>query len=249
MGSSVLFMLYLTGMLRVSHLMPITLATNCPGIGEGTLPVVSIVSSAPPARTVITFDSARQRQRPKLNIFFSMFFIFSPSIFRHRTIYRRVYGQWLLIEVAHHQSLELRQRDGLKIAPNRAGPLLYWRPGHIAHDDVIAVGGLVDRKLALREANHRVAVGNPFLAVEEEKGVFTERELWRAGVGHGELKLPSVADAAGCLDNQRSSWVALERLRDCDRRICNQAALDPPALGSGACADDNRRRFLRHLLH
>src|SRR5262245_37610752 len=34
-GSSVLFMLYFTGTLRASHLMPINLAINCPGIGEG----------------------------------------------------------------------------------------------------------------------------------------------------------------------------------------------------------------------
>src|SRR5215510_10370636 len=75
-GSSVLFMLYFTGMLRTSHLMPITFAINWPGIGEGCLSVMSKPAIAPPARTAITFDRARQRQRPKLKIFFSMFFIF-----------------------------------------------------------------------------------------------------------------------------------------------------------------------------
>src|SRR2546426_424024 len=85
MGSNVLLMLYFTGILRVSHLMPITFAITRPGIGEGWALVISIVSSAPPARTVITFDSARQRQRPKLKIFFSTFFIFLPFDFSPRS--------------------------------------------------------------------------------------------------------------------------------------------------------------------
>src|SRR5262245_36260601 len=127
---------------------------------------MSICSSAPPARTVITFDSARQRQRPKLKIFFSMFFIFSPSVFRHRTICRRVYGQWLFVEKSLHHFLELRQRDDLWVAPRHARAFLQWRPGHIASNDFIAVAGLADRKLALREAHHRVAVGDLVLGGE-----------------------------------------------------------------------------------
>src|SRR5262245_38520858 len=108
---------------------------------------MSKVSSAPPARAVITFDNARQRQRPMLKIFFSMFFMFSPSVFRHRTICRRVYDQWLLIEISLHQFLELRQQDDLRVAPRRARALLHWRPGHIASDDFLAGGGFGDRKL------------------------------------------------------------------------------------------------------
>ena len=54
MGSSVVFMLYCTGIARVSHLMPMTFATNWPGIGDGTRPVMSNVSSAPPACVAAT---------------------------------------------------------------------------------------------------------------------------------------------------------------------------------------------------
>ena len=44
-------MRYWTGIERTSHLIPTTRATMCPGIGDGTLPVMLIVSSTPPARS------------------------------------------------------------------------------------------------------------------------------------------------------------------------------------------------------
>jgi hypothetical protein len=39
---------------------------------------------------VITFARARQRQSPKVNIFFSMFFISFLSFIRYRAIYGRI---------------------------------------------------------------------------------------------------------------------------------------------------------------
>src|SRR6185503_15470592 len=52
-GSRVLLMRYGTGIARWSHLIWITLAKMCPGIGEGAPAVISTVSNLP-ARTLAT---------------------------------------------------------------------------------------------------------------------------------------------------------------------------------------------------
>src|SRR5262245_17932965 len=62
-GSRVVFILYLTGMQRESHLIPMTRARTCPGMGDGVRPVISTVSSGPPAGTVIVLARMRQRLR------------------------------------------------------------------------------------------------------------------------------------------------------------------------------------------
>src|SRR5262245_53564706 len=62
-GSRVVFILYLTGMQRESHLIPMTRAMISPGNGDGVKPVTSIVSSAPPAGTVMVLARMRQRLR------------------------------------------------------------------------------------------------------------------------------------------------------------------------------------------
>src|SRR5262245_27755943 len=158
-----------------------------------------------------------------------MFFIFSPSVFRHRTICRRVYGQWLL-EIALHQLPELRERDGMRNAPRQARAHLHWHPSHIAHNDWHARAVFGDRKLAIREASHRVAVRNLALGSEEKSDFFVGKHLRRAGVAHGDWKLPLGVKAAGQRDRQLLAIRdALERLLYRDSRHREQAAINPLA--------------------
>src|SRR5262245_12698650 len=180
-----------------------------------------------------------------------MFFIvFAPSIFRRGVIYGRICGQWL-IEIAPHQLYELREPDGLTIASHHASASLHRRQGLIASNDFPAFGIIGDRKLALREAHHRVAVRNLVLGGEEKKDFFVARDLWRAGVSHGEGNSPIGVNAAGQhdLERFRGAHIVLDRLRDRDRRQRNQAAIDPLASGPEAFARNDQRRSLRHLTH
>ena len=62
-GSSVVFMLYCTGNVRASHLMPTTRANIWFWNPVGTRPVMSICSSAPPARTGTTPTSTSSKHK------------------------------------------------------------------------------------------------------------------------------------------------------------------------------------------